>query len=93
MRKSEKIILLFFIIAFLGITTRSTFIILKEIKDSEIRISQLKEHLNKLRDENVKLREEIYRLKYDNNYIEILVREELGWIRPGEILCIPVQNQ
>lgn len=93
MRKIQKIILLTFIIAFLGVATRSVLITLSELRESEITISQLKNRLNKLREENIKLEKEIYRLKYDQDYIEILVREELGWTKPGEILCIPIQNR
>lgn len=93
MRKIQKIILLTFIIAFLGVATRSVLITRSELRESEITISQLKNRLNKLREENIKLEKEIYRLKYDQDYIEILVREELGWTKPGEILCIPIQNR
>lgn len=63
MRKIQKIILLTFIIAFLGVATRSVLITRSELRESEITISQLKNRLNKLREENIKLEKEIYRLK------------------------------
>lgn len=93
MKKVEKFIILLFIVVFIGSTARAIFITLKDVKNSEAKISQLKEHLNRLREENTKLKEEIHRLKYDNDYVEILIREELGWTKPGEILCIPMQNR
>lgn len=82
-----------FIVIYLIVLSRSAFIVLYQINESRTRVLQLKEQLNKLREENRNLEREIYRLKYDDKYIEILVREELGWTKPGEILCIPTQNR
>lgn len=44
--------------------------------------------LNALRHENTRMREEIQRLRSDPDAIEALAREELGYIKPGEILFI-----
>lgn len=39
-----------------------------------------------LQRENELLRERIYRLRHDDLYLEKVAREELGLVRPGEIL-------
>lgn len=44
--------------------------------------------LETLRHENARLREDVRRLREDPSAIESLAREELGLIRPGEILFI-----
>ena len=44
--------------------------------------------LDALRDENARLRESARRLKEDPSTIESLAREELGLVRPGELLFI-----
>jgi cell division protein FtsB len=42
--------------------------------------------LSALRNENAGLREQVRRLRSDPETIELVVREELGLIRPGEVL-------
>lgn len=49
---------------------------------------ELAASLDALHRENVRLREEARRLKDDPAAIEAVAREELGLIRPGEILFI-----
>jgi cell division protein FtsB len=44
--------------------------------------------LGALRDENARLREEIRRLREDPGTIESIAREDLGLIRPGELLFV-----
>ena len=44
--------------------------------------------LEAVRRDNVRLREEVRRLKEDPGAIESLARQELGLIRPGEVLFI-----
>jgi cell division protein FtsB len=46
------------------------------------------DQLTDLRVENARLRDEIRRLQRDPRAIEDLAREELGLIRPGEILVV-----
>ena len=49
------------------------------------------EQLASLKDENAGLREQIRRLESDPSAIELLAREELGLIRPGEVLVLFVR--
>jgi cell division protein FtsB len=44
--------------------------------------------VERLRDENASLRERARRLREDRTTIESVAREELGLIRPGEVLVI-----
>ena len=44
--------------------------------------------LEQLRNENARLREEIRRLRDDPETIESIAREDLGLIRPGELLFV-----
>jgi len=39
-----------------------------------------------LQKENETLRERIYRIRHDDRYLEKIAREELGRVRPGEII-------
>ena len=47
--------------------------------------------LTEVRSENADLREQIQRLESDPGAIELLAREELGVIRPGELLVLFVR--
>ena len=49
---------------------------------------QVAASLDAIRRENVRMREEVRRLKEDPAAIESLARRELGFIRPGEVLFI-----
>jgi cell division protein FtsB len=44
--------------------------------------------LNALKAENARLRDRMRRLNEDRSAVEALAREELGYIRPGEVLFI-----
>ena len=44
--------------------------------------------LNALKAENARLRDRMRRLNEDRSAVEALAREELGYIRPGEVLII-----
>jgi len=35
---------------------------------------------------NARLRDHLQRLEHDNAYLEKVVRERLGWIKPGELV-------
>jgi len=49
-------------------------------------LQALKMEASRLEKENEKLREEIWRLNNDADYIEQLAREELGMVKPGELV-------
>ena len=49
---------------------------------------ELKVAIDRLRTENVRLRDEARRLRSDPAMIEALARQELGLIKPGEVLFI-----
>jgi cell division protein FtsB len=49
---------------------------------------ELTTSIERLRAENTQLREQVRRLREDPSTIESLAREELGLIRPGELLFI-----
>ena len=44
--------------------------------------------IERLRAENARLREHVARLRFDPSTIEALARQELGLIKPGEVLFI-----
>ena len=46
----------------------------------------LKTETARIRDENARLTEEIRLLQTDNAYVERLAREELGMVKPGELV-------
>jgi cell division protein FtsB len=47
---------------------------------------ELKARVAELKDENQKLREEIERLTSDPKYLEKVAREELGMVKPDEVV-------
>ncbi len=47
---------------------------------------KLSERYFRLQTENEIFRERIYKLNHDNLYLEKVAREELGLVRPGEIV-------
>ncbi|MEO8077395.1 MAG: septum formation initiator family protein [Acidobacteriota bacterium] len=51
-------------------------------------LARASEGLAKLKRENAGLREQARRLQHDPSAIEALAREDLGLIRPGEILVV-----
>lgn len=54
--------------------------------------SRLDEQNFRLQLENKNLRERIFRIRNDDNYLEKLAREELNMVRPGEVVY-RFQNQ
>jgi len=46
----------------------------------------LDEKILYLQEENQKMRDRTYRIQHDERYLEKIVREELGWVKPGEIV-------
>jgi cell division protein FtsB len=51
-------------------------------------LQQAEASLASIRQENAQMREYVRRLNEDSTLIELLAREELGLIRPGEVLFI-----
>jgi cell division protein FtsB len=52
------------------------------------RYHQTAADLARLREENARLREQVRRLNEDPSLIESLARQDLGLLRPGEVLFI-----
>jgi len=46
----------------------------------------LTEEIARLKDDNIKLRKDVYALKNDAAYMERIARDKLGLARPGEIV-------
>ena len=65
-----------------------------ELRKFNRRIAKLDEEIKSLEETNRDLRQEIEALKSDPFYIEKVVRESLGLIKPGEIIykIIPEEN-
>ena len=53
----------------------------EELRRVEILNDQLQEH-------NQALRHEIEQLKHNPDYVESVIRDELGWVRPDEMVFI-----
>ena len=51
-------------------------------------VAQVRHDVSTIRNENAGLREQIRRLQSDPTMIEAVAREELGLIRPGELLFV-----
>ena len=51
-------------------------------------VAQVRNDLSTIRNENAGLREQIRRLESDPRAIEAIAREDLGLIRPGEVLFV-----
>ena len=51
-------------------------------------VAQVRRDLSTIRNENAGLREQIRRLESDPGAIEAIAREDLGLIRPGELLVV-----
>ena len=49
-------------------------------------VAALVREIEAMEQENARLRQEIQRLQHDTPYIEKIAREELGFVRPGELV-------
>ena len=61
---------------------------LVELSRRRIIVSQLEREIEQLRVENARLSREVEALRSDWSYLEKLAREELGMIKPGEVLLL-----
>ncbi|MTI60016.1 MAG: septum formation initiator family protein [Firmicutes bacterium] len=64
----------------------------KEIKDIEFTIKEMEEKIEMASQKNLELKEELAYLN-DPSYIEEIARKELGLVKPGELLIIPVEEK
>ena len=64
---------------------------MRKVNEMEERLNRLTQEYQEEIEQNQKLKEEIERVK-SPAYIEKVAREELGLVKPGEILLIPVEE-
>lgn len=64
----------------------------KEIKDIELTIKEMEEKIEMASKKNFELKQELTYLN-DPSYIEEIARKELGLVKPGELLIIPVEEK
>ncbi|HKL12306.1 MAG TPA: septum formation initiator family protein [Halanaerobiales bacterium] len=65
---------------------------IRKVNQMEDRLNSLQQQVQSQIDENKELKEEIERVK-SPAYVEKIAREELGLVKPGEILLIPVEEE
>ena len=86
--KKAMILLLIIVIV---IFSFRLFINMRKVNEMEKRLNRLSQEYEEEIEQNQKLKEEIERVK-SPAYIEKVAREELGLVKPGEILLIPVEE-
>lgn len=64
----------------------------RQIQDLENRIVKLEDSINLAKEEKNKLKTELENIN-NPKYIEKIAREELGLVKPGELLLIPVEEE
>ena len=65
---------------------------IRKVNQMEDRLNSLQQQVQNQIEENKELKEEIERVK-SPEYVEKVAREELGLVKPGEILLIPVEEE
>ncbi|MGM0446022.1 MAG: FtsB family cell division protein [Bacillota bacterium] len=86
----KKAMILLLIVVILIFSVR-LFINMRKVNQMEERLDQLSQEYEEKIEQNQQLKEEIDRVK-SPAYIEKVAREELGLVKPGEILLIPVEE-
>lgn len=86
----KKAMILLLIIVIIVFTFR-LFVNMRKVNKMEERLDQLSQEYKEKIEQNQQLKEEIERVK-SPAYIEKVAREELGLVKPGEILLIPVEE-
>lgn len=71
------------IVAFLAIVYLPSYTKYQELKRED---EKLAENIESLQNENIQLREEARLLQTDIQYLEKVLREELGLVKPGEVI-------
>jgi cell division protein FtsB len=82
-KNAGRIILFVLLVSFLAVflfANKTWWHLMSLYKDME----GLEGQTRQLEAENKELEKEIARLKTDNNYVEKIARDELGFIKPGE---------
>ncbi|MFP4660664.1 MAG: FtsB family cell division protein [Halanaerobiales bacterium] len=64
----------------------------RQIQELETRINQLEEKINAASERNGELQKELANIN-NPEYIERIARDELGLVKPGELLLIPVEEE
>lgn len=64
---------------------------MRKVSQMENRLNNLQQQVERQIEENKELKEEIKRVK-SPEYVEKVAREELGLVKPGEMLFIPVEE-
>ncbi len=78
----------FFIMGFIFFVVFSFSMKYIKIVEAKSKISDIQQKIEKLKNENRDLSEKVKLLKIPS-YIEKVAREELGLVKPGEILFLP----
>jgi len=63
----------------------------RKINQLKEKIDILNQRIQKAENENQQIKEELNNLK-DYSYVEKIARKELGLVKPGEILLIPIEE-
>jgi len=65
---------------------------MRKVNKMENELNNLQQQVQEEMERNEELKEEIERVK-SHDYIEKVARDELGLVKPGEILFIPVEEE
>lgn len=65
---------------------------MRKVNKMESELNNLQQQVQEEVERNEELKEEIERVK-SRDYIEKIARDELGLVKPGEILFIPVEEE
>ncbi len=65
---------------------------IRKVNKMESELNNLQQQVQEELERNKELKKEIERVKSDD-YIEKVARDELGLVKPGEILFIPVEEE
>ncbi len=82
------VIIIVFIMLISGIKFWQNYRKINQLKE---KIDILNQRIQKAENENQQIKEELNNLK-DYSYVEKIARKELGLVKPGEILLIPIEE-
>ena len=78
------------VVAFLAVIYLPSYTKYQELKRED---EKLAEHIQELEQQNDELREESRLLQTDMKYLEKVLREELGLVKPGEVVYKFVKDE